>query len=56
MKTKLFSQSPSPIPVTFQMDSPSFPIELEVKSKTRLIESAQNFRSALVYSMFRFDR
>ena len=39
MKTKLSGQSPSPIPVTFQMDSPSFPIELEVKSKTRLIES-----------------
>jgi hypothetical protein len=35
MKTKLSSQSPSPIPVTFQMDSPSFLVELEVKSKTR---------------------
>ena len=35
MKTKLSNQSLSPIPVTFQMDSPSFPVELEVKSKTR---------------------
>ena len=35
MKTKLSSQSPSPILVTFQINSPSFPIELEVKSKTR---------------------
>ena len=35
MKTKLSNQSLSPIPVTFQMDSPSFPVELEVKSKTK---------------------